>query len=72
MTDVLIEGVPEEVAAALDARAARLGMSRSEYIRRLLAREAAAGPEVSPADLAWFAGFFASLADSEVMARAWQ
>jgi hypothetical protein len=72
MTDVLIEGVPEEVAAVLDARAARLGMSRSEYIHRLLAREAEVGPEVSPADLAWFAGSFAGLAEPEVMARAWQ
>lgn len=49
-------------------RAAQLGMSRSEYIRRLLAREAAAGREVSPADLAWFAG----LADPGFTAWAWQ
>jgi hypothetical protein len=72
MADVLIEGVPEEVAAALDARAARLGISRGQYICRLLAREAAAGSAVTPADLAWFTSRFADLADPEVMSRAWQ
>jgi hypothetical protein len=72
MADVLIEGVPEDVAAALDARAARLGMSRGQYIRRVLAREAAAGSAVSLADLAWFAGCFADLANPEVVARAWR
>ena len=72
MTDLLIEDVPEDVAAALDARAARLGMSRGQYLRRLLAREAAAGAVVSPADLAWFASSFAGLADPGVMARAWR
>ena len=30
MTDVLIRAVPEEVITALDARASRLGLSRSE------------------------------------------
>ena len=32
MTDVLIRDVPEEVVAALDAHAARLGID--EYVRR--------------------------------------
>src|ERR1700731_3426146 len=41
MTDVLIRDVPEEVIAALDAHAARLGLSRSEYVRRRLAQDAA-------------------------------
>jgi hypothetical protein len=72
MADVLIEEVPEEVAAALDARAARLGISRGQYLRRLLAREAAAGPAVSLADLDWFARCFAGLTDPEVTAQAWQ
>ncbi len=72
MTDMLIEDVPEEVAAALKMRAARLGMSCGQYVRRLLAQEAAVVPAVSAADFAWFAGWFAGLADPEVMARAWQ
>jgi hypothetical protein len=57
---------------ALDARAARLGMSRSEYVRRLLARDAAAGSTVSLADLTRFAEGFAGLANPDVMARAWR
>jgi len=72
MEDVLIEDVPEDVAAALDARAARLGMSRSQYIRRLLAREAAACSAVSSADLSWFASRFAGLGDPDIVARAWR
>lgn len=72
MADVLIEDVPEDVAGALDARAARLGLSRSQYIHRLLAREVAACSTVSAADLSWFASCFAGLGDPDAMARAWQ
>ena len=72
MTDMLIRDVPEEVIAALDARAARLGLSRSEYVRRRLAQDAAApGSAVRAEDLARFAGTFADLADPDVMSRAW-
>jgi hypothetical protein len=72
VADLRIEDVPEEVVAALEMCAARLGMSCGRYVRRLLAREAAAVPAVSAADLAWFAGCFAGLAGPVVMARAWQ
>jgi plasmid stability protein len=73
MTDVLIRDVPDEVIAALDARAGRLGLSRSEYVRRRLAQDAAAsGSPVSTADLARFAGTFADLADPDVMSQAWK
>jgi Ribbon-helix-helix protein, copG family len=72
MTDVLIRDVPEEVVAALDAHATRLGLSRSEYVRRRLAQDAAApGSPVSVEDLARFADTFADLADPDVMSRAW-
>jgi hypothetical protein len=72
MTDVLIRDVPDEVIAVVDAHAARLGVSRSEYVRRRLAQDAAAGSKVSVADLARFTDDFGDLADPEVMARAWQ
>ena len=36
MADVLIRDIPDDVIAALDAHAARLGLSRSEYVRRRL------------------------------------
>ena len=52
MTDILIRDVPDDVIAAIDARAKRVGLSRTEYLRRALERERAgtAGP-VGLADL---------------------
>lgn len=73
MTDVLIRDVPDDVLAAIDARAARLGLSRSAYLRRTLARERpVAVGEMSVADLARFAESFADLADPETMRQAWE
>ena len=40
MTDMLIRDLPDEVVAALDAQAERLGISRSEYVRRRLTQDA--------------------------------
>ena len=73
MSDVLIRDIPEDVLAAVDALAGRLGLSRSEYIRRRLAQDAtAAGVPVSADDLRGFARGFADLADSSVMDAAWE
>ena len=73
MTDMLIRDVPDDVVAALEAHARRLGLSRSEYVRRRLAQDAAASDSpVTTADLARFADAFGDLADPDVMSRAWQ
>lgn len=73
MADLLIRDVPDEVVAAFDANAKRLGLSRSEYLRRRLAGEGAElGEAVTVEDLAAFADTFADLGDPEVMAQAWQ
>ncbi len=73
MTDVLIREVPEEVITALDARASRLGLSRSEYLRRRLAQEVMGeAQQVTAADLAAFAEIFSDLTDPEVMKGAWE
>lgn len=73
MSDVLIRDVPDNVLAALDARAARLGLSRTEFLRRRLAQDAAAPvTSVSVADLQSFARDFADLGDAEAMAKAWE
>ncbi len=73
VTDVLVRDVPEDVVAALDARAARLGLSRSEYLRRRLAQEAVASPQrVTAEHLKAFAEVFADLGDAEVMKGAWE
>ena len=39
MTDILIRDVPDEVLAAIDTKAKRVGLSRTEYLRRALERE---------------------------------
>jgi hypothetical protein len=73
MTDVLIRDVPDDVLAAIDAKAHHLGLSRSEYLRRALARERSTGiGTISVADLARFSESFADLADPEVMHKAWE
>ena len=72
MSDVLIRDIPDEVLTAIDARAARLGISRAEYVRRRLAQDAVTSPvSVTTADLRRFGDAFADLLDPEVMAGAW-
>jgi len=73
MTDVLVRDVPENVVAALDARASRLGLSRSEYLRRRLAQEAVMGTQpVTLEHLAAFAATFRDLGDPGSMQAAWK
>lgn len=72
MVDVLIRDIPEAVLSEVDAHAARLGISRVEYIRRRLTADAATNPtSVSVADLRRFADRYADLADETVMQSAW-
>ena len=57
----------------MDAHAARLGLSRVEYIRRRLAADAAtSGTSVSAADLRSFDDKVTELADPQVLGAAWQ
>ena len=73
MTNILIRDVPEDVIAAIDAKAQRVGLSRTEYLRRTLARERDTSTvEVRVEDLARFARSFADLDNPEVMASAWR
>lgn len=73
MPDLLIRDVPEEVVAAIDGKARRLGLSRTEYLRRALVREqATTGERVTIDDLARFCERFADLADEGVMRSAWE
>ncbi|EQD45103.1 antitoxin [mine drainage metagenome] len=72
MPSVLIRNVPDEVIAAIDGRAAALGLSRNEYLRRRLRQEAQHGAStVEVDDLGRFETMFGDLADRAVMARAW-
>ena len=73
MTDILIRDVPAAVVAAIDTKAARVGLSRSEYLRRTLDRERRSQTiTVTVDDLAVFAESFRDLDDPEVMGRAWR
>jgi hypothetical protein len=72
VSDVLIRDIPDDVLAAIDAHAARLGVSRSEYIRRRLAQDTAADTlAVDVAALRSFADKFVDLGDPAVMSGAW-
>jgi hypothetical protein len=72
VSDVLIRDVPDDVLAALDALAARMGLSRTEYIRRRLAQDAhTARVRVTVEDLRRFGQAFEGLGDDELMRKAW-
>ncbi len=69
---MLIRDLPDDVLAAIDAKARRVGLSRTEYIRRTLSRECGdANADVTVTDLAVFSDTFADLADTDVMRQAW-
>jgi hypothetical protein len=71
--NLLIRNVPEHVVAAIDKAAGRLGLPRSEYLRRRLIGDTVAVPAApTHEDLAWFSETFADLDDPEVMAEAWR
>ena len=71
--DILIPDVPEDVIAAIDIKAQRLGISRADYLRRVLVRELAVQTaHVAVTDLDDFAGAFADLSDIDAMNRAWR
>lgn len=73
MSDVLIRDIPDDVLAGLDARAAELGLSRVEYIRRRLAQDARASRvPVTHDDLDRLGRTVAGLTDDELMRQAWQ
>lgn len=70
--DVLIRDVPAEDLARIDALAAGLKLSRTEYLRRRLHQEAARpSTPVTSGDLQRFASRFSDLEDPEVMRQAW-
>jgi hypothetical protein len=72
MPDVLIRDISIEDLARIDAHAARLKLSRSEYLRRRLHQEAARpSTPVTAGDLQRFAARFSDLDSPDVMRRAW-
>jgi len=72
MPDVLIRNFPAEDLALLDEHAARLGLSRTEFLRRQLHQEARrTATTVTAADLMRFGSAVADLADESVISNAW-
>jgi hypothetical protein len=72
MPDVLIRNFPAEDLALLDEHAARLGLSRTEFLRRQLHQEARrTATTVTAADLTRFSSAVADLADESVISNAW-
>jgi hypothetical protein len=67
----LIRDIPDDVLAAIDVAARRMGLSRTEFLRRRLASFARSGP-VAVEDLARFETRFADLADPDLMRSAWE
>ncbi len=72
MSDVLIRDLPDDVLAGIDARAAEVGLSRVEYIRRRLAQDArVTRSAVTRDDLQRLEQAVSGLADAELMRGAW-
>lgn len=72
MPDVLIRDVSAEDLARIDAHAARMGISRTELLRRRIRQEAArSATPVTVDDLQRLGSRFSDLGDAEVMRGAW-
>jgi hypothetical protein len=73
MKDVLIRDVPDEVVAAIEDKARRLGLSRTEYLRRQMLRVATSSEaQVTAESLQRFSQRFSDLGDPDVMRGAWE
>lgn len=71
MADLLLRNLSDDDITAVDARSTKLGLSRNEYLRRLVHRDVDAQP-VTAGDLRDFAAVFADLEDPDVMPGAWE
>ncbi len=72
MPDLLIRDFPAEDLSLLDERARRLGLSRTEYLRRQLHQTARRlDASVTPRELLAFASLVSDLEDESVMKQAW-
>jgi hypothetical protein len=68
----MIRDVPDEVLATVDSHAAKLGLSRNEYLRRQLVQDASRSiAPVTVDDLRWFADAFRDLGNPGLMREAW-
>lgn len=72
MADILIRDVPEGVVSEIDVKAANAGLSRAEYLRRVLLREqSGTSDRVTIESLERIAEMCSDLRRPDVMADAW-
>jgi predicted nucleic acid-binding protein len=71
MPDILLRDVPEATVAEIDRRAADLGLSRAEYLRRWVDKEMRPTQPVTAEDLRRVGHLARDLANPEVMREAW-
>jgi hypothetical protein len=73
MTDILIRDVPDDVVSSIEEKAKRLGLSRTEYLRRRMTAWANVSDEpVTRESWAQFAELTQDLRDPAVMKGAWE
>jgi hypothetical protein len=71
VSDILIRDVPKATVAEIDRRAAKQGISRSEFLRRWLRAALQPADSVSPADFHRLSQLAGDLADPDIMRDAW-
>ena len=71
MTDILIRGLSDDDVRNLDACAMRLGLSRNQFLRRVITQVGAPRPPVTEIDLQRFCDAVADLSTEEIESRAW-
>lgn len=74
MTDVLFRNVPDDDLRRIDEKARRLGLSRTDYLRRQIAQDAARDvpDDAMTVDVfVRFADLASDLADDDLMSDAW-
>ncbi|MDR1294125.1 MAG: ribbon-helix-helix protein, CopG family [Bifidobacteriaceae bacterium] len=73
MTDVLVRNVSKDDLARLDRVAERVGLSRAEYLRRLIAEQVEApAKDLTVGDLHQFTQATIDLDNPDVMRGAWR
>ncbi|WP_024803690.1 ribbon-helix-helix protein, CopG family [Nocardia sp. BMG51109] len=71
MTDILIRDIPDAAIEEVDRRARDVGLSRSEFLRRWIARDFQPSIPVGKDDLRRLSELAKDLNDPDVMGRAW-
>lgn len=72
MADVLVRDIPDPIVSAIDAQAEQAGVSRVEFLRRLIAEQARRPHAVGTIDWSWFVEATADLADPDIRRQAWE